>query len=121
MLICSSSVQMHFENPLLSVVPHGTNQPVFDRHKPCLQRLHKMPTAFRKSPTTWTPVGLDSFADSGLVGVFESQRRTFDYSCLLSRDLERPLVAQVLWRHEHGLDKDIRTLLFDTEARIKAR
>jgi len=50
-------VPMHFENPLLSVVPHGTNQPVFDGHKPCLQRLHKMPTAFRKSPTTWTPVG----------------------------------------------------------------
>ena len=62
---------------------------------------------------------LHGFGESGLVGVFEGQRRTFDYSCLLARDLERPLVAQVLWQHEHGLDKDIRTLLFDTEALIK--
>jgi hypothetical protein len=62
---------------------------------------------------------LQDFAESTLVGVFEGQRRTFHYSCLLSRDLERPLVAQVLWQHEHGLEKDIRTLLFDSEALIK--
>lgn len=62
---------------------------------------------------------LQDLAGSALVGVFEGQRRTFDYSCLLSRDLERPLVAQVLWQHEHGLEKDIRTLLFDSEAPIK--
>ena len=54
---------------------------------------------------------LEHFAGSALIGVFESERRTFDYSCLLARDLDRPLVAQVLWQHEHGLEKDIRTLL----------
>jgi hypothetical protein len=37
----------------------------------------------------------------------------------LSRDLSRPLVAQVLWRHEHGLEKDLRTLLFDEGSTIK--
>jgi len=62
---------------------------------------------------------LEDLAGSALVGVFEGQRRTFDYGCLLSRDLERPLVAQVLWQHGHGLEKDIRTLLFDSEALIK--
>ena len=62
---------------------------------------------------------LTQFAESGLVGVFEGQRRTFDYSCLLARDLDRPLVAQVLWQHENGLEKDIRTLLFDAESLIK--
>jgi hypothetical protein len=62
---------------------------------------------------------LSQFAKSGLVGVFEGQRRTFDYSCLLARDLDRPVVAQVLWQHEHGLEKDIRTLLFDAESLIK--
>ena len=35
------------------------------------------------------------------------------------RDLDRPLVAQVLCQHGHGLEKDIRTLLFDSEALIK--
>jgi hypothetical protein len=56
---------------------------------------------------------------SALIGVFEGERRTFDYSCLLNRDLGRPLVAQVLWRHEHGLEKDLRTLLFDEGSTIK--
>jgi hypothetical protein len=29
------------------------------------------------------------------------------------------LVAQVLWQHEHGLEKDIRTLLLDTDSSLK--
>jgi len=62
---------------------------------------------------------LNSLAGSTLIGVFEGQRRTFDYSCLLKRDLERPLVAQVLWRHDQGLEKDIRTLLLDTDSALK--
>jgi hypothetical protein len=62
---------------------------------------------------------LEYLSESALIGVFEGQRRTFDYSCLLKRDLNRPLVAQVLWQHDHGLEKDIRTLLFDSEALVK--
>src|SRR5439155_13912824 len=57
MLIRSSSVQIHFEDLSFSVVPYGTNQPVVDTHQPCLQRRHKVLAIFRKSPTTWTPVG----------------------------------------------------------------
>jgi hypothetical protein len=62
---------------------------------------------------------LGSLAGSALIGVFEGQRRTFDYSCLLRRDLGRPLVAQVLWQHDHGLEKDIRTLLLDPDSSLK--
>ena len=62
---------------------------------------------------------VQSTAGSGLIGVFEAQRRTFDYACLTKRDLARPLVAQVLWKHDEGLDKDIRTLLLDEQALIK--
>jgi hypothetical protein len=58
-------------------------------------------------------------AGSGLIGIFEAQRRTFDYACLTRRDLARPLVAQVHWKHEEGLDKDIRTLLFDDQSLIR--
>ena len=57
MLLHSSSMQMHFEDLSFSVVPYGTNQPVVDTHQPCLQRRHKVLAIFRKSPTTWTPVG----------------------------------------------------------------
>ncbi|MGA3093682.1 MAG: hypothetical protein ABSD75_34295 [Terriglobales bacterium] len=64
-------------------------------------------------------LALRGIEDSALVGVFESERRKFDYSCLLKRDLTRPLVAQVLWGHEEGLEKDIRTLLFDRESKLK--
>jgi hypothetical protein len=62
---------------------------------------------------------IQSMEASALVGVFESQRKMFDYGCLLKRDLTRPLVAQVLWGHEDGLEKDLRTLLFDAESTIK--
>jgi hypothetical protein len=53
------------------------------------------------------------------MGVTESQRRTFDYSCVLMRDCSRPLVAQVLWRHHQGIDKDLRTLIQDTDSLLK--
>src|SRR5207249_5820334 len=57
MLICSSSVQMHFENSSIAVIPHRTDQPILDGHEPCLQRRHEMPTVYRKSPTIRTQVG----------------------------------------------------------------
>ena len=54
---------------------------------------------------------LSRFSDIRLIGVTESERRMFDYSCVLTRDCSRPLVAQLLWSHQEGIDKDLRTLL----------
>jgi hypothetical protein len=38
---------------------------------------------------------------------------------MILRDASRPLVAQVLWSHEEGIEKDLRTLLFDGRASLK--
>jgi hypothetical protein len=62
---------------------------------------------------------LSRFSNIRLMGVRESERRMFDYSCVLMRDSSRPLVAQVLWRHQEGIDKDLRTLLQDAESLVK--
>ena len=59
------------------------------------------------------------FSTVRLLGVTESQRRTFDYSCVLWRDCSHPLVAQVLWSHHEGIDKDLRTLLHDADSLLK--
>lgn len=59
------------------------------------------------------------YSNTRLLGLREAERRKFDYGCLLLRDTTRPLVSQVLWSHEEGLEKDLRTLLFDGEAAIK--
>ncbi|NTE89567.1 hypothetical protein [Agrobacterium rubi] len=53
------------------------------------------------------------------MGLREAERRKFDYGCMLLRDTTRPLVSQVLWNHEEGLEKDLRTLLFEGEAALK--
>ena len=62
---------------------------------------------------------ITKYSKSLLFGINESQRRTFDYSCILLRDFTRPLVSQVMWGHSEGVEKDIRTLLHDVEASIK--
>lgn len=62
---------------------------------------------------------LQRFSKTCLYGVAEAERKKFDYGCLLERDLSRPLVAQVLWSHPEGIDKDLRTLLHDPEAKLK--
>src|ERR1700722_16946384 len=62
---------------------------------------------------------LSSFSETKLLGLKEAERRKFDYGCMLLRDFSRPLVSQVLWNHLEGVDKDIRTLLFDGEAALK--
>jgi hypothetical protein len=54
-----------------------------------------------------------------LYGITEADRRTFDYACVLQRDLSRPLVSQVLWTNTGGIDKDLRTLLHDQAALLK--
>lgn len=62
---------------------------------------------------------LDDFSNLKLYGFTETDRKKFDFSCLLQRDWRRSLVGQVLWKHEEGLDKDIRSLITDTESEIK--
>jgi hypothetical protein len=56
---------------------------------------------------------LGKFSETRLLGLREAERRTFDFGCILLRDFSRPLVSQVLWNHEGGIEKDLRTLLFD--------
>lgn len=53
------------------------------------------------------------------MGVTEADRRRFDYAATCLRDFTRPLVAQVLWTHTEGIEKDVRTLLHDRDASIK--
>ena len=62
---------------------------------------------------------IKEFSNTSLFGITESQRRTFDYSCILLRDFSRPLISQVLWGHTEGIEKDIRTLVHDSFASIK--
>lgn len=63
---------------------------------------------------------LEDFSKLKLYGFQETQRKRFDFSCLLERDWKRPLVGQTLWRHFKGMDKDIRLLITDRESEIKA-
>lgn len=62
---------------------------------------------------------LQRFSGTRLLGLREAERRTFDYGCVILRDASRPLVSQVLWGHEEGIEKDLRTLLFDAELSLK--
>lgn len=61
---------------------------------------------------------LERAANTRLYTFLENQRRTFDFGCTLLRDWTRPIVGQTLWKHEEGVDKDLRTLLADAEAEI---
>ena len=62
---------------------------------------------------------LDDFSNLKLYGFTESNRKKFDFSCLLERDFARPLVGQTLWSHQKGIEKDMRTLITDKESEIK--
>lgn len=68
--------------------------------------------------TTFLEV-LKRFSTLELYGYTESDRKMFDFSCLLERDWSRPLVGQVLWSHWEGVEKDIRTLIHDNQSEIK--
>lgn len=62
---------------------------------------------------------LEHYSRTRLFGVLEADRKKHDYACVLERDCERPLVAQVLWSHTEGVHKDLMTLLHDREATLK--
>lgn len=61
---------------------------------------------------------LREFSRLDLYGFTESDRKRFDFACLLTRDYERPLVGQTLWSHSDGIDKDLRTLVVAEDAAI---
>jgi hypothetical protein len=63
---------------------------------------------------------LEEFSQLRLYGLTEAARRRFDFSCRLERDWSRLLTGQAAWRHESGIEKDVRTLLTDPESEIKA-
>jgi hypothetical protein len=63
---------------------------------------------------------LEEFSRLRLYGLTEAARRRFDFSCRLERDWSRLLTGQAAWRHGSGIEKDVRTLLTDTESEIKA-
>ncbi|WP_422768974.1 hypothetical protein ACN28C_19460 [Plantactinospora sp. WMMC1484] len=60
------------------------------------------------------------FANSDLYSYRESRRKKFDFSCILAESWEYALDGQTLWRHPEGVDKDLRTLLFASDAHIAA-
>jgi hypothetical protein len=62
---------------------------------------------------------LANFSTVGLFGMTEVRRKTFDLGCNLVRDWTFPLVGQVDWGNRAGLDKDLRTLFADEDARIR--
>jgi len=64
-------------------------------------------------------ISLSRYSRTKLYGVLEAERKTFDYACILDRDFSRPLVAQTLWHHPEGIDKDLRTLLHDMQSQLK--
>lgn len=62
---------------------------------------------------------LEDFSNTGLYGYTESDRKRFDFTCVLKRDWSRPLIGQTLWKHSEGIDKDIRTMILDKESEIQ--
>lgn len=63
---------------------------------------------------------LSELARTNLYAYVEAERRKFDFACELLRDWSRPLVGQTLWNHTAGVDKDLRTMLLDSDAEICA-
>src|SRR2546421_1082138 len=54
---------------------------------------------------------LHDFSSLQLYGYTEAERKKFDFACDIHRDWRRVLVGQTLWKHDEGIDKDIRSLL----------
>lgn len=61
---------------------------------------------------------LERAASTGLYTFLENDRKKFDFGCSLQRDWTRPIIGQTLWKHEEGVDKDLRTLLADQDAEL---
>lgn len=62
---------------------------------------------------------LNEISQTSLLGIFEADRKLFDYGCIIQRDFSRPLVSQVLWKNPEGIEKDLRSLIFESNAKLK--
>ena len=48
---------------------------------------------------------IQEFSRTSMLGILEAERKTYDYSCIIQRDLNRPLVSQVLWQNHEGIKR----------------
>jgi hypothetical protein len=62
---------------------------------------------------------LNEFSQTSLFGILEADRKLFDYSCIIQRDFSRPLGSQVLWKNPEEIEKDLRSLIFESNAKLK--
>ncbi|HCH1219415.1 hypothetical protein HJ093_22415 [Vibrio parahaemolyticus] len=62
---------------------------------------------------------LSYYSRTKLLGVLESERKKFDYSCMIERDFKKALSSQVLWSHTDGVYKDLVTLLHEQNTHLK--
>lgn len=62
---------------------------------------------------------LNEVSQTALLGILEADRKQFDYACIIQRDFSRPLISQVLWKNPEGIEKDLRSLIFESKAKLK--
>ncbi len=62
---------------------------------------------------------LAAFSATNLFACTETGRKQFDLSLHLASSWQELLAGQVLWTNAPGVDKDIRTLLLDSEATVR--
>ncbi|MGX1806046.1 hypothetical protein ACWIGI_10040 [Nocardia sp. NPDC055321] len=55
---------------------------------------------------------------SEVFGYEEADRGQFDFACTLTRDHSRNLIGQTLTHHAAGIDKDLASLLHDTDSHL---
>ena len=63
---------------------------------------------------------IETYSKSEVYGYTEASRKKFDFACNIQRDWSRPLVGQTLWKHQEGVDKDIRSMVLETDTDIWA-
>jgi hypothetical protein len=63
---------------------------------------------------------IETFSKSEVYGYTEASRKKFDFACDIQRDWSRPLVGQTLWKHQEGVDKDIRSMVLEPDTDIWA-
>ena len=61
---------------------------------------------------------IEAFSKSEVYGYTEASRKKFDFACDIQRDWRRPLVGQTLWKHQEGVDKDIRSMVLEPDTDI---
>jgi hypothetical protein len=59
---------------------------------------------------------LEDTSKSRLYAYKEADRKRFDFACDLATNWKRAVSGQTLWKHNEGIDKDIRMLLSEAES-----